>query len=117
MSPSYTDLDALQGCHLEFGEERKIGICVEIFIHWIANNNPPWAAYRVFMYGRLILRDKYNDIHSDGVRETWRRHFNKYVLKEVTLLEATNTCIDNQLCSGLKEEINGAKKVSSFLGS
>ena len=33
-----------------------------IFFYWLANHNPPWAAYRAFMSGRLIALDKHTDV-------------------------------------------------------
>ena len=73
LRPVGTYSEALQGWYLKSGEdERKICISVEIFVNWIANNNPPCTAYCPFMSGRLIALDKQPGIHPVGVGETWR---------------------------------------------
>ena len=96
-----------RGVFKNLGRTETIGISVEIFIHWIANNNPPWATYRVFMPGSLSMLDKQPNAHSVGVRENWRRLFAKCVLKKFTVLESTYTFLDNQLCFRLKAVIYG----------
>ena len=55
-----TDSEAQQGWILKIGKDGKI-LCtsVEIFVDSISNQSPPWAAYRVFMSGRLIALEKY----------------------------------------------------------
>ena len=66
----------------KFGEDRKkLLISVEMFVHWIANNNLALAAYRAFMSGRLSGIDKQYGVCLVGVGETWRRLFAKCVLK------------------------------------
>ena len=76
-------------------------------MNWLANQNPSWAAYGEFMSDRLIALDKLPGVRPVGVRETWRRIFEKCVLK-VTGYEATHTCRDDQLCTGSKAGIDGA---------
>ena len=45
--PSGMESEALKGWLSKFGEDRKIlRISVVIFVNWIANQNPPWEAYR-----------------------------------------------------------------------
>ena len=54
-----TDSEALQGWILKFVEHSKrLLISVETFIDWLDNQNPPWAAYRSCMPGRLIALKK-----------------------------------------------------------
>ena len=74
---------------------------------WLANGSPPWAAYRAFMSGRLIVLDKQPGVRLVGVGETRRRLFAKILLK-VTGPEATMACQDDQLFSGLQAGIDGA---------
>ena len=65
---------------------------------WLANNNPPWSSYREFMYEKIIELDKLPGVHTVGVGEMWRLIFAN---------EATHACKDDQLCAGLKSEIDG----------
>ena len=59
------------------------------------------------MSGLLIALDKQYGVCPVGVGETWRRIFDKIMLK-VTGPEATMVCQDDQTCSGLKAGIDGA---------
>ena len=93
-----------------YGRNKKLCISVEIFVEWLANKNPPWKAYHTFMSGRLIAFDKKPGIHPVDIGETWRRLFYKCALK-VTGPKSTNTCQDDQLCSGLNVAIYGAIKI------
>ena len=62
--------------------------------------------YHAFMSGRLIALEKQPGVHPVGVEETWRRLFDKIVLK-VTGPEDTMVFKDYQLCAGLKAGIDG----------
>ena len=57
--PGGTDSVLLQNWLLRFGaasaELRRI---VRDFVEWLGNGQPPWAAYRAMMSGRLIALDK-----------------------------------------------------------
>ena len=69
---SCTDLEAIQGCLLKFGEDRKrLYTSVEMFVDWLANHIPPWEDYREFMSDHLISLDKQPSVHPVGVGETW----------------------------------------------
>ena len=56
--PGGTDSEALQGWLLKFGESTRLRTSVDTFMDWLVNESPPWAAYPVFMSGRLIKIDK-----------------------------------------------------------
>ena len=86
---------------------------VEIFVDWLANNNPPWEAYCAFMSGRLITLEKQPVVCPINVGETWRCLFAKCVLK-VTGHEATNAYHDDQSCERLKAGIDGAGPYTAF---
>ena len=106
--PGGTDYEALQGWLINFGEYSiRLCISVETFVDWLANGSPPWAAYRAFMSGRIIVLEKQPGVRLVGAGETWWRIFTKIVLK-VMGPEATMACQDEQLCYGLKVGINGA---------
>ena len=71
---------------------------------WLTNGIPPWASYRGFMSGCLVVLDKQPGVRPVDVGETWRRFFAKIVLK-VTGPESTMAWHYDQLCSGLKAVI------------
>ena len=58
------------------------------------------------MSGRLIAPEKHPDARPVRVGETWRRLFDKIVLR-VTRLEPNSTCQYEQICAGLKSGIDG----------
>ena len=106
--PVGTDLEALQGWLLKFGEDStRLRTSVENVLDWLSDGIPPWAAYRAFMSGHLIALDKNPGVRPVGVGETWRSLFSKIVLK-VTVPEATMACQDDHMCAILKAGINGA---------
>ena len=106
--PGGTDSEALQGWLLKFGEDiNRLRTSKKKIVGWLANGSLPWAAYHVFMSGRLIVLDKQTCVRPVGVGETWRRLFANIVHK-FTGPEATISWQDDQLCAGLKEVIDGA---------
>ena len=72
----------------------------------LVNQNSPWAAYKAFIFGRLIALNKRPGIRPVGVGETWRHIFTKFVLR-LAGPEATNTCQYDHICSRLKVLIYG----------
>ena len=80
---------------------------MENFVDWLANESPPWTAYRAFMSGRLIVLDKNPGIRPVGLGKKWRHLFTNIVLKD-TGPEATMACQDDQLCAGTKDGIDSA---------
>ena len=100
--------EALQGWFLKFrGDSKKLFISVEILIEWLANKNPPCAAYFSFISGFMIAFDKQLVVCPVSVIKTWRRLFARFLLK-VTRPEATNACQDDHLCDWLKAITDGA---------
>ena len=96
-SPGDTDLEALQGWILKFGcHSKKLRISVEYFRAWMANQNPPWAAYRPFISGCLIALGNLPGLSPVSVGETCHQIFSMCVLK-VTGPEANHACKDDQL--------------------
>ena len=66
--PGGTDLEALKGWLLKFGEDRtRLRTSVEIFVDWLANGSPSWVAYCAFMLGCLIALDKQPDVRLVGL--------------------------------------------------
>ena len=102
-----TDSEALLGWILKSRDHiKKLYISVEYFVNWMANQNPPWAAYQAFMPGRLMTLDKLPGVNPVGVRETWYQISSKCIIK-VTVSEAPRLCKDDQLWVGLKSVIDG----------
>ena len=66
--PEGTDSESLHGFLLKLWEE-IIRLCtsVETFVDWLDNGSPPWAAYRVFISGRLIEIDKHPGVRPVGL--------------------------------------------------
>ena len=89
------------------GNSKRLFTSVEIFIDWIANEIPPWAAYHAFMYDRLIALDKQPGVHLVGVGETKRRLFDNCMLRFM-VPEATSMFQDDQICAGLRAGIDVA---------
>ena len=59
LGPGGTHLESLQELLLKRGEDNKrICTSVEFFVDWLANQRPPWEAYRAFMSGSVILIGK-----------------------------------------------------------
>ena len=106
--PLGTDLEALQGWLLKFGEDStRLRTSVENFVDWLSDGIPPWAAYRAFMSGHLIALDKNPGVRPVGVGETWRSLFPNIVFKVIGP-EVTMACQDDHLRARLKAGINGS---------
>ncbi len=73
----------------------------------MANDSPPWAAYRAIKAGRLIGLDKCPGVRPVGIGECWSRLDAKCVLL-VAVEEAKEACGVDQLCTGLEAGIEGA---------
>ena len=99
--PGGTDSEALQGWLVVL----HYVLALKLLFDWLANGSPPWAAYRAFMSGLLIVIDKHPGVHLVGVGETWRPLFETIVIK-VTGSEATMACHYDQLCAGLEAGID-----------
>jgi hypothetical protein len=74
---------------------------------WLANDHPPWAAYRALMAARLVALDKQPGVRPVGIGEVWRRLFSKVLLKVIGS-QARAACGNCNLCAGLPAGIEGA---------
>ena len=100
--------EAPQGWVLKYGEDRKkLCTSVDIFVDYMFNQSPPWAAYRAFVSGRLIALNKQLGVCPVGVGEDLICLFTKCVLK-VTGHETTIVGQDDHLCARLRVVIDGA---------
>eukprot|EP00804_Cyclotella_cryptica_P006584 CCRYP_008565-RA/>CCRYP_008565-RA protein AED:0.42 eAED:0.42 QI:0/0/0/1/0.33/0/4/0/373 len=78
-----------------------------LWVHWLANTSPPWAAYRAMKQGRLVALDKQPGVRPLGIGEIWLRAVSKCVLKDCGK-EGKDACGSTQLCAGLEAGIEGA---------
>jgi hypothetical protein len=106
--PSGVDAVDLQNWLLRYGKESS-ALWEELaeWASWLANQHPPWAAYRARMACRLVARDKEPGVRPVGIGEIFRRLFAKAILLLVGR-EATSACDNLNLCVGLKAGIEGA---------
>lgn len=105
---SGSDAHAVSHWLLGFGQASAgLRAALADFSAWLANDSPPWAAYRALMAGRLIAIDKCPGVRPIGIGETWRRAMAKCVL-HVARNGAKDACGIDQLCAGLEAGIDGA---------
>jgi hypothetical protein len=106
--PGGTDAVDLRNWLLRFGTASE-GLRNELasWTSWLANSNPPWAAYRALMACRLVALDKQPGTRPVGIGEIYRRLFTKCLLKAVGD-QATAACGNFNLCAGLPAGIEGA---------
>ena len=83
----------------------KLSTNIETLVDWLDNGRSPWSALHEFVSDRLIALNKQPGVRSSRIGETWRRLFEKCVLR-VMVPETTSTCQDYQLCVGLKAGID-----------
>ena len=75
-------------------------------VDWLANDYPPWAAYRAVNSCRLVELDKYPRVRPIRIGYILRRLLCK-VLLNIVAEETTRVCGIDQLCSGLEAGIGG----------
>ena len=110
----------LQAWLLRFGAESEmLREEMAAWCRWLANESPPWAAYRALMACRSVALDKQPGVRPLGVGEVFRRLLAKCVL-HCCVDSATRSCGLENLCVGLKAGIEGAAhamhRQSPFLG-
>ena len=84
-------------------------LCDELveWAQWLANESPPWAAYRAMTVRRLLGLDKEPGTRPVGIGCIWLRGICKLLLAE-TADEAKSACKATQLCAGLEAGIGVA---------
>ena len=109
--PGGPDSVALKAWCLGFGQTSgELRSELAAFATWLANSNPPWAAYRALMACRLVALDKQPGTRPLGIGETYRRLMAKCILRVVGS-RATSSCGNYNLCAGIKAGIEGAVHV------
>jgi hypothetical protein len=106
--PGGTDAVDLRNWLLRFGAESEhLRDALASITEWLANDSPPWAAYRGLMACRLIALDKSPGVRPVGIGEVYRRLMAKCLL-EVVGHQATAAAGNLNLCAGLPAGIEGA---------
>ena len=106
--PGGTDAVELSNWLLRFGAESdSLRMEMANWTNWLANTQPPWAAYRAMMANRLVALDKQPGTRPVGIGEIYRRLWAKCLLKAIGS-QATEACGNYNLCAGLQAGIEGA---------
>ena len=106
--PSGTDAVELRNWLLRYGgSSAALRSELAALTTWIANSNPPWAAYRALMACRLAALDKQPGVRPVGIGEIYRRLMAKCFLS-MAGDRATQACGNYNLCAGIKAGIDGA---------
>lgn len=106
--PSGLDAAELKEWLFRFGPSSlALGEELAQWTRWLANESPPWAAYRALMANRLIAIDKQPGVRPVGCGEVIRRLMAKAVILACGE-RATEACGAVNLCAGLSAGIEGA---------
>ena len=106
--PSSVDAKTMEKWLTRYGRQSQM-LREELaaWTEWLANESPPWAAYRAVMSCRLVALDKCPGVRPLGIGEVWRRAMAKCVL--VSCGEgAKSACGSVQLCAGVEAGIEAA---------
>ena len=106
--PGSVDALCLSRWLLKYGKaSQELREELAAWTEWLANESPPWAAYRAVMGCRLVALDKCPGVRPLGIGEVWRRAIAKCVLVACGE-DAKASCGSTQLCAGLEAGIEGA---------
>ena len=99
---------ALAKCILTGYGRASAQLCEEFVerAQWLANESPPWTAYRAMTVRQLLGLDKEPGTRSVGIGCIWLWGICKLLLAE-TADEAKSACKATQLCAGLEAGIEG----------
>ena len=106
--PSGVEAVQLKHWLLHFGRaSAELREEMAMWVDWLANSSPPWAAYRASMARRLVGLDKQPGVRPLGIGEVWQRLWAKLVLEDAGQ-QGKLACGSEQLCAGLEAGIEGA---------
>jgi len=106
--PSGVDAVDLRNWLLRFGAESEaLRAELAVLTNLLANEHPPWAAYRALMACHLVALDKQPGVCPVGIGEIYRRLMAKCVLAAAGQ-RAAAACGNLNLCAGLPAGIEGA---------
>jgi hypothetical protein len=75
-----------------------------MWVDWLSNGSPPYAAYRAVNMVRTVALDKCPGLRPLGVGEMWMRLWSDSSHTK-TKVEAMNACGNTQFCAGLRSGI------------
>ncbi len=106
--PGGSDAQSLQQWLLRFGAaSQRLRKAVCEIVDWMANDFPPWAAYRALKAGRLVAFNKCPDVQPVGIGESWNR-LNAQCVMLISGGEAKDACGVEPLRAGLEAGIEGS---------
>ena len=107
VGPSEIESISMSHWLLKFGGSSAIlRNSIASVVEWLANGYPPWAAYHVMIWGRLVGLDKCPGVRPIGIGDILRRLLYKMMLF-VLDNEAAMVYGTDQLCSGREARIEG----------
>eukprot|EP00978_Attheya_sp_CCMP212_P009437 scaffold22328_cov61-Attheya_sp.AAC.3 len=107
--PGGIDTVGLLHLLLQFGQRiASLREAVTDFTRWMANEMPPWAAYRAMLASRCVALDRCPGVRPVGIGEIWRCLQAKCLLLLATGDEAKDACGIDQVCAGLEAGIEGS---------
>ncbi len=74
---------------------------------WLANESPPWAAYRATMATRAVAFNKFPYVRPLSIGELYRRLWARLIISQ-TRDQAKAACNTTELCAGLETGIDAA---------
>ncbi|KAL7463292.1 hypothetical protein ACHAXS_003674 [Conticribra weissflogii] len=74
---------------------------------WLANESPPWAAYRATMATRAVAFNKFPGVRPLSIGESYRRLWARLIISQ-TRDQAKAACNTTELCAGLETGIDAA---------
>ena len=106
--PSGTDTPAFHSWLLSFGtSSASVSEDMAAWTGWLANESPPWAAYRNIMAVRMVALEKFPGVRPVGIGEVCCRLVVKLFLQDKGV-QAKEAYGSFNLCAGLEEIIEGA---------
>ncbi len=106
--PTSLDSSLLSDLLLRYGtSSTTLRTEMAAWTEWLANDSPPWAAYRATMSTRAVAFNKFPGIRPISIGESYRRLWARLVISQ-TRDQAKAACNTTELCAGLEDGIDGA---------
>ncbi|KAL7463315.1 hypothetical protein ACHAXS_003701 [Conticribra weissflogii] len=106
--PSSLDSHLLTDLLLRYGTSSNI-LRTEMakWSEWLANDSPPWAAYRATMATRAVAFNKFPGVRPLSIGESYRRLWARLIISQ-TRDQAKAACNTTELCAGLETGVDAA---------
>jgi hypothetical protein len=103
--PCGVEATMLKSWLLRYGvQSERLREVMAMWVDWMSNGSPPYAAYRAVNTVRTVALDKTPGVWPLGIGEVWMRLWSD-CSHTVTKVGATNACGNTQLCAGLRSGI------------